>query len=133
MRMSLTRRYSLPALHILSGEGFTPEENRRVFGGCSSLHGHEYLVELTLTGLVDPASGLLCSRDDLDAVVRRRLLDPLVGTNLSDHFRSTTGESLAVEFFALLEPEIPPPARLERITVRETAKNSFEYQDEGSL
>jgi 6-pyruvoyltetrahydropterin/6-carboxytetrahydropterin synthase len=128
MRVTLTRRYALPALHVLKGEGFTAEENRRVFGGCSSLHGHEYLVEVAVSGPIDPHSGLIASRDELDGLIRRRLLDPLVGSNLSDHFPRTTGEELAAQFFDLLEGEIGPPLRLKRVTVRETAKNSFVYE-----
>ena len=127
MQLEVTRRYSLSALHVLSGEGFSREENLRVFGGCSVLHGHEYLVEVTVAGPIDASTGLVIGRDELDRIVRERLLDPLTGCNLSDHFRHTTGEALAGEFFALLQSEIHPPALLERVLIRETAKNSFEF------
>ncbi len=124
-RTLLTRRYSLSALHTLSGEGFSEEENRRVFGDCGRLHGHDYGIEVTVAGPVDPRSGLLIDRDRLDDLVLARLIQPLRGANLSDHFEHTTGEALAVEFHRLLSPHLPPPVRLWSIRVHETAKNSF--------
>jgi 6-pyruvoyltetrahydropterin/6-carboxytetrahydropterin synthase len=129
-RVLLTRRYSLPALHTLAGVGFSDEENRRVFGGCSRLHGHDYQVEVTVTGPVDPLSGLLIGRDRLDELVLDRLIDPLRGTNLSDRFKHTTGEALAVEFHRILSSQLPPPLRLRSVQVHETAKNSFRVLDE---
>lgn len=123
--LTLTRRYPLPALHVLSGEGLTPTENLQVFGGCSRLHGHDYVVEVSVRGVPDSRSGWLISRDDLDRLVKSRLLDPLVGRNLSLHFRHTTGEALCLEFLGILRDAVPPPAWVVGVTVHETAKNSF--------
>jgi 6-pyruvoyltetrahydropterin/6-carboxytetrahydropterin synthase len=124
-RILLTKSYSLPALHTLAGEGFSKEENLRVFGPCSRLHGHDYRIEATVSGPVDPASGLVINRDALDNVVKKHLLEPFDGTNLSDHFRHTTGEALAVEFFGILKGCLPADVELVRIRLHETAKNSF--------
>jgi 6-pyruvoyltetrahydropterin/6-carboxytetrahydropterin synthase len=121
----ITKRYSVPALHTLSSEELSAEENLRVFGPCSRLHGHEYLVEITVSGPVDCQSGMLISRDELDEIVHHNLVRPLSGSNLSDRFSHTTGEALAQEFFDLLNPFFGDPVHLSRVRVQETAKNSF--------
>lgn len=121
----LTRSYSLPALHSLHGPTFTPAQNRAVFGACSRLHGHDYQVEITIAGPIDPVSGMIIRRDDLDQIVEQVLIRPYHGTNLSEHFTHTTGEALTVEFFELLKPHFKDPLRLFRLRVHETAKNVF--------
>jgi 6-pyruvoyltetrahydropterin/6-carboxytetrahydropterin synthase len=123
--VSITRRYSLPALHTLAGPGFSPAKNEQVFGACSRLHGHEYLVDVTLGGAVDGTTGLLFSRDKLDEIVDLKIIQPFRGANLSDHFAHTTGEALALEFYRILEKGFPPTVQLRAVTVHETAKNSF--------
>jgi 6-pyruvoyltetrahydropterin/6-carboxytetrahydropterin synthase len=124
-QVTVTRRYRLPALHTLSGTGLSAAENESVFGACSRLHGHEYLVDVTLEGRIDGESGLVFSLDELDRVVSLRILEPYRGANLSDHFTHTTGEALALDFYRILEPEFPPTVRLRAVTVHETPKNSF--------
>jgi 6-pyruvoyltetrahydropterin/6-carboxytetrahydropterin synthase len=124
-RILLTRSYPLPALHTLTGEGFSEEENMQVFGPCSRLHGHDYRIVVTISGQVAPDSGLLINRDTLDGIVEKYLLEPFSGTNLSDHFQHTTGEALAAEFFGILEGRLPADVVLVRIRLHETAKNSF--------
>ena len=124
-KVYLIKRYQLPALHQLESESYSEEMNLRSFGPCSRLHGHDYEIEVTLSGEVDLGTGLLVSRDRLDLVVKSLCIEPFVGTNLSDHFSHTTGEALALEFFSLLEPHLPSHLSLTRLTVNETAKNSF--------
>ncbi len=124
-RLTLTRQYQLPALHILSAPSLSAEENFSVFGPCSRLHGHDYQIEVTVSGSVDADSGLLMSRDDLDRLVAKSLLEPYRGRNLSDYFPHTTGEALALEFYRILNSVLDPSVELDSITLRETAKNSF--------
>ncbi len=128
-RILLTRSYLLPALHTLTVEGFSEEENMQFFGPCSRLHGHDYRVEVTISGPVDPESGLMMNRDTLDRTVKKHLLEPFDGTNLSDHFQHTTGEALAVEVFGILRDRLPADVVLVRIRLQETAKNSFIARD----
>jgi 6-pyruvoyltetrahydropterin/6-carboxytetrahydropterin synthase len=129
-RTTLTRRYQLPALHILSAPSLSAEENFSVFGPCSRLHGHDYQLEVTVSGSIDADSGLLMNRDELDRLVRKSLLDPYRGRNLSDYFPHTTGEALALEFHRILSSQLDSSVELDSITLRETAKNSFIVQQE---
>ena len=124
-RISLSKRYQLPALHQLKSEGFSEEMNLRTFGPCSRLHGHDYEIEVTVSGEVNPGTGILISRDELDRIVKTHIIEPFIGTNLSNHFSHTTGEALALEFHGLLSKQFAPPTFLSGLTVNETAKNSF--------
>jgi 6-pyruvoyltetrahydropterin/6-carboxytetrahydropterin synthase len=99
--------------------------NLRVFGPCSRLHGHDYELEVTVSGEVDSRSGLLIGREDLDRIINQHCIKPFLGTNLSEHFTHTTGEALAFEFYELLSPHLPSHISLKRMTINETAKNSF--------
>jgi 6-pyruvoyltetrahydropterin/6-carboxytetrahydropterin synthase len=124
----LTKSYHLPALHQLTNDSFSDEENMKVFGPCSRLHGHDYVIEITVSGTVDEYSGVLFARDELDRIVDDKILGPFKGKNLSHYFTHTTGEALAVEFHRILEPQFTSPTYLSRLTVNETAKNSFQIR-----
>lgn len=115
----------MPALHALSSPDLTDSQVKNLFGSCSRLHGHDYRLEITLSGPCGSESGMLMRREDFDDRVKRVLIDRFRGTNLSDYFAFTTGEALAVEFFKLLSSEFKPPVNLLRVRVHETAKNSF--------
>ena len=68
--IELTRSYSFPAAHLLARDDWSPEQNRRVYGKCANPggHGHNYGIEVTVTGPVDPTSGEVMSRERLDAL-----------------------------------------------------------------
>ena len=57
--ISVTRRYRFPAAHVLSSAAFSDAENQRIYGKCAnpSGHGHDYGLEITLAGPIDPSSG----------------------------------------------------------------------------
>jgi 6-pyruvoyltetrahydropterin/6-carboxytetrahydropterin synthase len=132
MRISLTRRYFFSAAHRLHNPRFSAEENARLYGKCNNPfgHGHNYAVEVTVAGAVDPDTGMIANLADLDSFVRRRVLDPFDHTYLnqeSPEFQASvpTTENLCLEIFRRLQDF--PHARLERIRIRETAANAFEY------
>ena len=73
----LTRRYRFSAGHRLHNDALTPEENRRVYGKCNNPngHGHNYLLEVTVSGSIDPATGMIFDLMALDGIVNGRVLD----------------------------------------------------------
>ena len=75
----LTRRYRFSAAHRLHTEALSAEENARVYGKCNNPlgHGHNYVLEVTVAGRVDPATGMVCDLGFLDAVVERGSDRPL--------------------------------------------------------
>jgi 6-pyruvoyltetrahydropterin/6-carboxytetrahydropterin synthase len=132
LKLELGRRYRFSASHRLHSEHLTEEENCRVFGKCNNPygHGHNYIVEVGLSGDVDPATGMIANLADLDAFVQRHVLEDFDHKSLNEDvpaFRDTvpTTENLCIEVFQRLK--LFPKARLERVRVEETGKNSFEY------
>ena len=132
MKISLTRRYSFPASHRLFRADWSEAENRRVFGKCANLHGHghNYVMEITVTGPVDPETGMIVNLADLDEFVRMRVLDEFDHANLNEQvpeFRDgiPTTENLCRVIFSRLRGLAH--GRIERVRIEETAKNSFEY------
>lgn len=139
MNVHLTRRYHFAASHRLHSPRLSEPENRRVYGKCSHAHGHghNYVVEVTVAGPVDPATGMVAHLADLDAFVAQHVLEPFDHMNLNEDvppFRNhvPTTENLCLEIFRRLRAF--PAARLARIRLEETGKNSFEYfGEEGDL
>jgi 6-pyruvoyltetrahydropterin/6-carboxytetrahydropterin synthase len=128
---ALTRRYHFSAAHRLESAALSPEDNARVYGQCYRPHGHNYDVEVTVAGAIDPATGMAADLGELDAVVERVLLDRVDHYDLSAAVPAlvgvvTTGENLARAFWEWLAPALPPGS-LRRVAVVETANNTFEY------
>ena len=131
MRAYLGRRYRMSASHRLNCESLSPEQNRAVYGKCNNPHGHghNYTVEITFSGQVDPATGMVCNLADLDAFAQKNLLARFDHTNLNtlDCFENkvSTTENLTAEIYKIFQSF--SAARLERIHVEETSNNSFDY------
>ena len=68
----LTRRYRFSASHRLHSAELTEAENTRLYGKCNNPfgHGHDYVLEVSVTGEVDPATGLLLPVNRLDRLVK---------------------------------------------------------------
>jgi 6-pyruvoyltetrahydropterin/6-carboxytetrahydropterin synthase len=135
MKVSLTRRYRFAASHRLHSPALNERENERLYGKCNSPygHGHNYVVEVTITGPLDPDTGMIANLGELDPFVERQVIEPFDRTYLNEdvaEFRSVvpTTENVCREIFRRLQGF--PSARLERIRIEETSKNSFEYSGE---
>ncbi|HTK92188.1 MAG TPA: 6-carboxytetrahydropterin synthase [Verrucomicrobiae bacterium] len=127
----LTRSFHFSAGHRLASAALSDEENARLYGQCFRPHGHNYTVEVTLTGTLDPVTGMAGDLGELDATVAGVLLDRVDHYDLSSAVPAldgviTTGENLARTFWAWLAAALPP-GRLVRVAVVETANNTFEY------
>jgi 6-pyruvoyltetrahydropterin/6-carboxytetrahydropterin synthase len=132
MKLSLTRRYAFPASHRLCRADWSDAQNHRTFGKCANTngHGHNYALEVTVTGPVDPETGMIVNLADLDAFVQARVLNDFDHANLNEQipeFRDAipTTENLCRVIFSRLSEFMH--GRIERVRVEETAKNSFEY------
>jgi 6-pyruvoyltetrahydropterin/6-carboxytetrahydropterin synthase len=132
MRVELTRRYALAASHRLHTPLLDDAENERIYGKCNNPygHGHNYTVEVTVTGQVDAATGMIANLSDLDGYVAREVIEPFDHTYLNqdaEAFRDVvpTTENFCMEIFERLKSF--PGARLVRVRLEETRRNSFEY------
>ena len=133
MKISLSRRYHFAASHRLHTPKLSEEENKRVYGKCSNPygHGHNYVLEVTVTGPVDPETGMIANLVELDPFVQREVIEPFDQKFLNEEvaeFREqvATTENVCREIFRRLKSF--PLARLERVRVEETSKNSFEIE-----
>lgn len=135
----LTRRYRFSAAHRLHNDALSAEENARIYGKCNNPHGHghNYALQVTVAGEVDPATGMVCDLGLLDATVEREVIERFneIHLNLDDeYFREhvSTAENICLAVFDLLRAPLEGAGpgkntRLERVRVEETNSNSFEY------
>lgn len=132
MKAYLTRRYWFSASHRLQSEEMTADENQAVYGKCNNPwgHGHNYALEVTVGGVVDEKTGMICNLADLDQFVRQNILERLDQENLNTlrEFQGIvpTTENLCLALFNILDQGFTP-ARIEKVRVEETMFNSFEY------
>ncbi len=132
LKIELGRRYRFSASHRLHSSKLSEEENRRVYGKCNNPHGHghNYVVEVSVSGAVDPATGMIANLADLDSFVEREVIEPFDHKSLNEDvaaFRENvpTTENVCKEIFERLKHF--PKAKLERVRVEETGNNTFEY------
>ena len=132
VKVELGRRYRFAASHRLHSDRLSEAENSRLYGKCNNPHGHghNYVVEIAVSGAVDPATGMIANLADLDGFVEREVLDAFDHCSLNDEVEAfrinvPTTENLCIEIFRRLAAF--PKAKLERVRVEETSNNSFEY------
>ena len=132
MKAYLTRRYLFSASHRLHSDRLSAEQNRATYGKCNNPHGHghNYFVEVTVSGQVDRQTGMVCNLVDIDDCVRREILQRFDHENLNTlpEFREKvpTTEELSVVVFNILKQTFHA-AHLEKVRIEETLMNSFEY------
>ncbi|HUR37256.1 MAG TPA: 6-carboxytetrahydropterin synthase [Terriglobales bacterium] len=130
MKAYLTRRYEFPASHRLHTDELTAAENEDLYGKCNNPygHGHNYGLYITLSGQVDPATGMVCNLADIDSFVKKEVLSVYDHANLNelDAFREVvpTTENLCAEIEGILRRGFSL-AKVERVKIQETRKNSF--------
>ena len=138
MKAYLTRRYMFSASHRLHSEAMSAEENARTYGKCNNPygHGHNYALEVTVSGRVDERTGMVCNLADLDSFVQEHILDrfDLQNLNALPQFGQTvpTTENLCTVIHDILRRGFTP-AHLEKVRLEETMMNSFEYAGEAEL
>jgi 6-pyruvoyltetrahydropterin/6-carboxytetrahydropterin synthase len=132
MKAYLTRRYLFSASHRLNCDEMSAAENKAVYGKCNNPHGHghNYSVEVTVSGRVDPRTGMVCNLVDLDSFVHEKILERFGHQNLNTlaEFQGNvpTTENLCVEIFDILEENFHH-AQVDKVRIEETMLNSFEY------
>lgn len=132
MKAHLTRRYRFSASHRLNSAAMSAEENLATYGKCNNPHGHghNYSLEVTVSGPVDQRTGMVCNLVDLDGFVEKEVVSryDLENLNVLQEFAETvpTTENLCVEIFEILHRGFQK-AHLERVRLEETMMNSFEY------
>jgi 6-pyruvoyltetrahydropterin/6-carboxytetrahydropterin synthase len=132
MKAYLTRGYMFSAAHRLHSDAMSDAENVLTYGKCNNPygHGHNYRLEVTVSGEVNQATGMVCNLVDLDGFVRHEILDRFDLENLNTHPEFSrdvpTTENLCTTIYDILQRGFTP-AHLEKVRIEETMMNSFEY------
>jgi 6-pyruvoyltetrahydropterin/6-carboxytetrahydropterin synthase len=138
--VKLTRRYRFAASHRLHTPLLDDARNREVYGKCNNPygHGHDYVLEVTVAGESDAATGRLLNLGDLDLFIERVILKEVAYKDLNAQLGEfsalvPTTENLATVVAARLTAAwagaFPSsPARLEMVRIRETRRNIFEVR-----
>jgi 6-pyruvoyltetrahydropterin/6-carboxytetrahydropterin synthase len=133
-RLFLTCVYDFSASHRLHAATLSDDENRRVFGKCNNPngHGHNYTLELTVTGALDARTGTIASLSEIDALVEAHVVQAFDHKNLNldvPDFRETnpTAENIARAIWRRLDGRLSRGA-LHKVRLVETPRNAVEYR-----
>ena len=129
----VTRRVEFSASHYYHNPDLSPEENRRHFGKCNNPHGHghNYTLEATVAGDVDPTTGMVVDLRNLKKLLEQEVLQLMDHRFLNQEvpvFATTipTTENIAVEIWKLLAPKLTL-GKLHRIRLYETPDLFVDY------
>lgn len=127
MVVRVARRESFSAAHQLRDPNLSEDENRRLFGKCVNLHGHNYVLEVVLAGEIDQATGYVVDLKMLSDTICRQVIRDVDHRNLNTDVpwlsgRIPTAENLAQAFWERLRPQFPD-GMLDTVRLWETGKN----------
>jgi 6-pyruvoyltetrahydropterin/6-carboxytetrahydropterin synthase len=130
----VTRRAHFCSAHRLYHEGWSEAKNREVFGDCSNpnWHGHNYVLDVTVEGRVDPETGFVMDLKALKEAIGARVVSDVDHQNLNlevpwlDGIKPST-ENVAIAIWNRITDALPEGVRLHRVYLRETPNNSVEY------
>ena len=132
----LTRKAEFSASHYYNSPELTPEENRHLFGKCSNPngHGHNYTLEVTVKGEVDPRSGFVVDLKHLKEVMQREVLEAMDHRFLNKEVaefltKIPTTENIAIVVWQRLQPKLQQ-AQLHRVRVYETPELFVDFYGE---
>jgi 6-pyruvoyltetrahydropterin/6-carboxytetrahydropterin synthase len=133
--VDLTRAYEFSAAHRLADPARSDEENRATYGKCANPHphGHDYRLEVTVTGAPDPATGLVADLGELDRTVSERVLSAFdhryLNLEVAPFDRVVpTAERIAERVWDLIAGDLPG---LDRVVIYETPRSAFTYRGSG--
>jgi 6-pyruvoyltetrahydropterin/6-carboxytetrahydropterin synthase len=138
MKAHLSRRYLFSASHRLHSDAMSDAENQATYGKCNNPfgHGHNYIIEITVSGQVDEKTGMVCNLTDLDGFMEREVLARYDHENLNmlPEFAQEvpTTENLCIQIYEIVQRGFSL-AHLERVRLEETMMNAFEYSGDKEL
>ena len=132
-KVAVFRREHFNAAHRLYNSGWTDEKNTSVFGKCSlpNYHGHNYDLEIKVTGEVDEKTGFVMDMKKLSDLVKEKVIEKFDHKNLNldtEEFKNLnpTAENIAIVIYNLLRTSVDQNLDL-HIRLYETPRNFVEY------
>ena len=133
-RVTVTRRVRFNAAHRVYNPALSDAENSAIFGKCNNpnWHGHNYTLDISVDGTIDPRTGYVMDLSQLKNIVEREVVSVVDhrNFNLDVPFMADsipTSENIIVKFWNILEPAVTP-ARLVRLVLWETENNYVDYE-----
>ncbi|WP_440881063.1 6-pyruvoyl trahydropterin synthase family protein [Tenacibaculum sp. C7A-26P2] len=133
LKLGITRKEHFNAAHRLHNKNWSDEKNKKIFGKCNNpfFHGHNYELEVTIIGVVDPDTGYVIDTKILSDIIKEKVIEPFDHKNLNlevEYFkeRNPTVENIAILIYDVIKKEIPQHLEL-KIKLYETPRNFVEY------
>ncbi len=133
MKVSVFRKENFNAAHRLYNAAWSDDVNANVFGKCAlpNYHGHNYELQVKVTGEIDEATGFVMDMKVLSDVIQKEVIERFDHKNLNldtKEFKTLnpTAENIAVVIYQLLRPQINKALDLQ-IRLYETPRNYVEY------
>ena len=132
--MLITRRIDFSASHVCSIPNLSADENREIYGPAANPHGHNYVLEVTLEGEPDPATGMIFDLKTLKEILQREVADPMDHRFLNHEVPPfervvPTTENVAREIWRRLQPCFAGPVRLNNVRLWETEDLCVDYSE----
>ncbi len=131
--ITISRRETFNAAHRLFREEWNDEQNMEVFGKCShpNYHGHNYVLEVLVSGEIDPKTGFVMDLKDLKNIIQDNVIERFDHRNLNldcPEFQGVipTTENIAVVIWNIIRNHLPENLQIE-VRVSETEKNKVYY------
>ena len=132
--VEITHRAEFSTAHRLHSGELSEQQNRTLYAECNRIHGHNYAVEVTLRGPVDPVTGMVMNLTDLMRIVHEEIVTELDHKYVNEDvpFLSEvvpTAENLAVVFWERIQAhqDAFSTATLQRVRVEESSANFVDY------
>lgn len=128
----LTKQYKFCAAHRYWNDMWSKEKNIEIFGDDVKIHGHNYVLDITVNGLVNPDSGFIINLFDLNKIVNEKIINVLDHSQIEKDIpwfkgKQPSTENMVVFMWEQIEHEIPHPTTLYSIKLRETPTIFTEY------
>lgn len=124
--ITISKAYTFDSAHVLWDPDRSEQENEQVFGKCSRVHGHTYMLDVTVEGEVNERTGMILNYFDLDKIVKP-IVDRLDHRMLNDIFDDlTTTENMVNRIAILIQDELLrfPDIKLNMVALQETPRTS---------
>ena len=133
MKVTVSRKAHFNAAHRLYVRNWSDEKNENIFGKCNNpnFHGHNYELIVSLTGEIDPVTGMVIDLKDLKDIIKSEVEDVLDHKNLNldvEYFKNVipSVENICVYIWTILRKRIDKDKLIE-VTLYETPRNFVKY------
>ena len=122
---TITKQYKFCAAHRYWNDQWSDDKNREIFGKDIKLHGHNYLLDITVFGPINQHSGFIINIKELNYLVKERVLEILDHSQIDKDIiwfknRQPSTENLVIFIWNQIADKMPKPAKLYSVILRET-------------